>query len=88
MPTRVHRPLKVLSFNANCIWRQLYELSNQLQDRHIDVALHSETHMKPHERFSSQIFMFTEPTAIRVQNAELPLQLAEASPTTTETSLP
>jgi hypothetical protein len=28
-----------------------YELSKQLQDLHIDVALLSETHLKPHERF-------------------------------------
>jgi hypothetical protein len=28
-----------------------YELSKQLQDIHIDVAVLSETHLKPHERF-------------------------------------
>jgi exonuclease III len=51
MAARVHRPLKVIAFNANGIGRQCYELSKQLQDLHIDVALLSETHLKPHERF-------------------------------------
>jgi hypothetical protein len=31
--------------------RQRCELSKQLQKQHIDVALLSETHLKPHERF-------------------------------------
>jgi hypothetical protein len=52
MATRVHRPLKVLAFNANGIWRQCYELSKQLQDLPVDVFLFSETHLKPHDRFS------------------------------------
>jgi hypothetical protein len=30
MAARVHRPLKVIAFNANGIWRQHYELSKQL----------------------------------------------------------
>jgi exonuclease III len=51
MATRVHRPLKVVAFNANGIGRQRYELSKQLQEQRIDVALLSETHLKPHERF-------------------------------------
>jgi hypothetical protein len=38
-------------FNANGIGRQRYELSKQLQEQHIDVALLSQTHLKPHERF-------------------------------------
>jgi hypothetical protein len=45
MATRVHRPLKVLAFNANGIWRQRYELSKQLQDLHAEVALFSETRL-------------------------------------------
>jgi hypothetical protein len=49
--SRVHRLLKVIAFNANGIWRQRYELSKQLQDLHIDVALLSETHLKSHEGF-------------------------------------
>jgi exonuclease III len=51
MATRFHRPLKVIAFNANGIERQRYELSKQLQDPQIDVALFSETRLKPHERF-------------------------------------
>jgi hypothetical protein len=39
MATRVHRPLKVVAFNANGVVRQRYELSKQLQDQRIDVAL-------------------------------------------------
>jgi hypothetical protein len=50
MANRVHRPLKVIAFNANGISRQHYELGKQLQDLRIDVALFSETHLKPHER--------------------------------------
>ncbi|PNF22596.1 hypothetical protein B7P43_G12673 [Cryptotermes secundus] len=45
------QPLKVMAFNANGIGRQRYELRKQLQDLHVDVALFSETHLKPHERF-------------------------------------
>jgi hypothetical protein len=51
MAARFHRPLKVIAFNASGIGRQRYELSKQLQDLHVDVALFSETHLKPHERF-------------------------------------
>jgi exonuclease III len=54
MANRVHRPLKVIAFNVNGILRQRYELSKQLQDLHIDVALFSETHLKPHQRFHIQ----------------------------------
>jgi hypothetical protein len=50
MTTSVHRPLQVIAFNANGIWRQRYELSKQLQDLHVDVALSSEAYLKPHER--------------------------------------
>jgi hypothetical protein len=39
MAAGVHRPLKVTAFSANGIWRQHYELSKQLQDIHVDVAL-------------------------------------------------
>jgi exonuclease III len=50
MAARIHMPLKVIKFNANGIGRHRYELSKQLQDQHIDVALFPETHLKPHER--------------------------------------
>jgi hypothetical protein len=43
MADRVHRPLKVIAFNANGIGRQRHMLSKQLQDLHIDVALLSDT---------------------------------------------
>jgi hypothetical protein len=42
MDTRVHRP-----FNVNGTGWQHYELSKQLQDVHIDVALLTETLRKP-----------------------------------------
>jgi hypothetical protein len=43
MATRVHSPLKVIAFNVNGIGRQRYELSKQLQDLHVDVALLRDT---------------------------------------------
>jgi hypothetical protein len=58
MAARVHRPFKVIAFNANVIWRRRYELGKQLQDSHIDVALLSETHLKPHERFFTPNYRF------------------------------
>jgi hypothetical protein len=51
MATRVHRSLKVLTFNKYGIGRQRYELSKQLRDLHVDVALFSETRLKHHEMF-------------------------------------
>jgi hypothetical protein len=51
-------PLKVIAFDANGILRQRYELGRQLQDLHLDVALFSETHLKPHGRFSIQNYHF------------------------------
>jgi hypothetical protein len=38
MASRVHRPLKIIAFNANGIGRQRYELSKQLKDLRLDVA--------------------------------------------------
>jgi hypothetical protein len=51
MASRVHMPLKVVAFNAKGTRRQRYELSKHLQQQRIDVALLSETHLKPHESF-------------------------------------
>jgi exonuclease III len=51
MATLVHRPLKVITFNANGIRRQRFESSKQLYDLQIHVALFSETYLKRHERF-------------------------------------
>jgi len=58
MNSRVHRPIKINAFNENGILRQRYEFSTQLQRRRIDVALLSETQLKPHERFSIRNYHF------------------------------
>jgi hypothetical protein len=58
MATSVHRPFNVFAFNTNGIGRQRYELSKQLRDLHVDVALLSETHLKHHERFFIPNFQF------------------------------
>jgi hypothetical protein len=47
----VHRPLKIIAFNANSIGRQAYKVRKQLQDLKTDVALFSGTNLKPHMRF-------------------------------------
>jgi hypothetical protein len=39
MAAIVHRPLKVVACNANGNTRRRYELSKQLQQLHMDVAL-------------------------------------------------
>jgi hypothetical protein len=49
MASRRYRRLKIIAFNVNNIWRQRYEINKQLQDSHIDVALFSETHLKPNQ---------------------------------------
>jgi hypothetical protein len=54
MPTTVHRPLKIIAFNANAIGRQAYGVRKQLEDSKIDVVLFSETHLIPHMRFYIQ----------------------------------
>jgi hypothetical protein len=54
----IHRPLKVIAFNTNGSWRWRYELSEHLQDIHIDVALLSDSHLNPHERFFIQNYHF------------------------------
>jgi hypothetical protein len=43
MAIRIHRPLKVIAFNESGIGWQRSELSKQLQDLHVDVALFSDT---------------------------------------------
>jgi exonuclease III len=58
MAARIHRPLKIVAFNANGIWKQRYKLSKQLQDLHIDVTLLSETHLKPYEKFCTPNYHF------------------------------
>jgi hypothetical protein len=58
MVTKVHRPLKVIAFNANYIGRQRYEPGKQLPDLKVDVCLFSETHLKPRERFPLPNYYF------------------------------
>jgi hypothetical protein len=60
MAARIHRPLRVIAFNGNGIWRRRYDLGKQLQDLrvHIEVALLSETHLKFRERFFIPNYQF------------------------------
>jgi hypothetical protein len=51
MAATVNRPLEVASFNANGIARRRCEFSEQLHGLHTNVALLSETRLKPHDRF-------------------------------------
>jgi hypothetical protein len=51
MAVRFPTPLIGIALNANGIWRRRYELSKQLQELLIDVALLSEKHLKPHGWF-------------------------------------
>jgi hypothetical protein len=50
MPTTVHRPLKFIAFSAGGIERQTYEVGKHLKDLKINLAMFSETHLKPHMR--------------------------------------
>jgi hypothetical protein len=61
MAAGVHRPLEVIAFNANYIWRQCYKLSKHLQDLRIKVALLSETHLKPMRGSSFRIITYLFP---------------------------
>jgi hypothetical protein len=87
MAARVHRPLKVIAFNANGIWRQRSEFSKQLQDLHTDVALPQRHISNPMRDSSLQIITFIILMASLEEKAELPLQLKKAFPTTTQTCL-
>jgi hypothetical protein len=51
MAAVVHRPLKIIAFNANGIGKQGYEVRKQLQELKIDATLFSETRLKPHMIF-------------------------------------
>jgi hypothetical protein len=66
---------------VNGISKQHSKLSKQLQDLHIDVALFSETHLKPHERFYIPNYHFYRIDANWEEKAELLLQSEKASPT-------
>jgi hypothetical protein len=69
MAARVHRPLKVIAFDANGIWRRRCDLSKQLQDLHIDVALLSETHLELLEGSLLQIITFIGLASSRKEKA-------------------
>jgi hypothetical protein len=51
IPKTVHRRLKIIACNANCIGRQAYVGRKHLQDLKIDVAFFSGTHQKPHMNY-------------------------------------
>jgi hypothetical protein len=51
MSITVHRPLKIIAFNANGTGTQDHEVRRQLQYCKIDIVLFSEAHLKPHMRF-------------------------------------
>jgi hypothetical protein len=73
MATRVHRPLKVLAFNANGIEKQssVSNCKNYLM-----------------RGSSFQIIIFIGPTVFRAEKAELPLQLEKESLIIMRTYLP
>jgi inorganic pyrophosphatase len=79
MPTTVHRPLKVIAFNANGIGRQSFEVRKQLQELKIDVPLFSETHLKPYMTFYIPNYDFIRLTVKTGTKAELSLQLRKES---------
>jgi hypothetical protein len=79
---RIHKPLKIIAFNANGIQRQRYELSKQLQDWNIDVALFSETYKTTIHGPIFRIATFMELIATRKQKVELPLQTKKPFHTT------
>jgi hypothetical protein len=60
--------------------RERYALSKQLQELHVDVALFSVTHLNLMTDSLFQITTFIEPTATRVEKAELLLRLGEEFP--------
>jgi hypothetical protein len=76
MAARVHMPLKIIVFDENDIWRQIYELRKRLQGLRVDieVALPSETHLKPYRGSTFQIITLIGLTASQEEKTELPLQ--------------
>jgi hypothetical protein len=51
MPSTVHRPLKIIAFNAKSTGKQAYKVRKQLHDLEMDIAVFSVTYLKPHLRF-------------------------------------
>jgi hypothetical protein len=76
MATRVHRPLKVVTFNANEM-RGCREIREQLLYPHTDMTRFSQTYLKP----SFQITIFIQRNITKTEKAELSMQLEKASPT-------
>jgi hypothetical protein len=77
MPVTVHRPQKIIAFSADGIERQAYEIRKQLQDLKINMALLSETYLKPHMRLYIPNYIYRNVKT--GTKAELPLQLRKAS---------
>lgn len=50
-PTQI-KNLRIINFNANGIKRQIYELQYLLLEHSIDIALITETHLEPTDRFT------------------------------------
>jgi hypothetical protein len=68
MAARIHRTLKVTAFKANGIERLRYEFSKKLQELHIDAALLSVLHLKPHESvFIPNYHIYLTATAVAVR---------------------
>jgi hypothetical protein len=80
LTTRVHRTLKVITFNANGIEREHQELSRQLQKHYINMALLSETHLKPHKRFFIPNFHIYQTNCFPSLREELLLQSKKCIP--------
>jgi hypothetical protein len=78
MAASVHKLLKVIGFNSNGIWMQRHELTKQLQDLHIDVALWlcSQRHISDPMRGSLfQIITFIGLTASWGKKKEYPITM-------------
>jgi hypothetical protein len=88
MAARIHRPIKVIAFNANSIWWQRYEISKQLQDLHVDVALFSETHLRPHGRVFIANYHLYRTDRYPGTKGGTAVQLEKAFPITMYTYLP
>jgi hypothetical protein len=87
MTARFHRPLKLIAFNANDIWRQNYELNKQLKGLNIDVALLSEIDLKPHERFFVPNFLFYRTDRFPGRKCGTAVAAIKVFPTTMKTCL-
>jgi hypothetical protein len=69
MATRIHRPFKIIAFNANGIGRQRHELSKQLQDLRIDVAFFQRNISNLMRGYLFKIPTFIELTATLAEKA-------------------